>query len=56
MNLDIDRIDQTVLALLHLGLHDGNSAWKSFDWDAVERLHEKGFISNNARLPGPRQC
>ncbi|HLF98142.1 MAG TPA: DUF6429 family protein [Methylococcaceae bacterium] len=46
MNLDTDRIDQAVLALLRLGLHDGERAWKSFDWDAMERLHEKGYISN----------
>jgi Domain of unknown function (DUF6429) len=21
-------------------------AWKSFDWDALDRLHDKGYISN----------
>jgi len=46
VNLDHDRIDSAVLALLHLGLHEGARAWKSFDWDAMSRLHEKGFISN----------
>lgn len=44
--LDDDRIDQAVLALLHLGLHDGFRAWKSFDWDVMDRLHEKGYISD----------
>ena len=44
--LDDDKIDQAVLALLYLGLHDGARAWKGFDWDALNRLHEKGFISN----------
>ena len=39
-----DRIDDTVLALLLLGLHDGARAWKSFDWDAMDRLHTKGLI------------
>ena len=43
--LDTDRIDDAVLALLHLGLHDGFRAWKSFDWEAMNRLHEKGMIS-----------
>ena len=43
MALDVDRIDETVLALLHLGLHDGTCAWKSFDWDTLARLHEKGL-------------
>jgi len=41
-----DRIDEAVLALLYLGLHDGIRAWKSFDWDAMARLHEKGYISD----------
>jgi Domain of unknown function (DUF6429) len=46
MNLDTDKIDDAVLALLWLGLHDANRAWKGFDWGAMERLHTKGFISN----------
>jgi len=46
MKLDTDRIDQAVLALLYLGLHEGSRAWKSFDWDAMARLHEKGLISD----------
>lgn len=48
MELDFDRIDGAVLALLRLGLHDGERAWKGFDWDAMDRLHEKGYISNPA--------
>jgi hypothetical protein len=31
---------------LLLGLHDGRRAWKSFDWDALARLHAKGLISD----------
>jgi hypothetical protein len=31
---------------LYLTIHDGERAWKSFDWDAMNRLHEKGYISN----------
>ena len=46
MKLDQDRIDDAVLALLHLGLHDGVRAWKGFDWDAMNRLHERGYISD----------
>ena len=42
------KIDEAVLALLYLGLHDGVRAWKSFDWDATDRLHRKGLISNPA--------
>jgi hypothetical protein len=46
MDIDNDRIDAAVLALLYLGLHDEFRAWKGFDWDALDRLYEKGFISN----------
>jgi len=46
MQLDNEKIDDAVLALLLLGLHDGNRAWKGFDWDAMNRLHEKGYISD----------
>jgi hypothetical protein len=35
-----------MLALLLLGLHDGDRVWKSFDWNALDRLHEQGHISN----------
>ncbi len=46
LQIDTDRIDETVLALLYLGLHDGCRAWKGFDWAAMDRLHEKGLISD----------
>ena len=46
MEIDHAKIDDAVLALLLLGLHDGARVWKGFDWDAMSRLHEQGFISN----------
>jgi hypothetical protein len=46
MKLNMSRIDDAVLALLLLGLHDGHRAWRSFDWDALSRLHAQGLISN----------
>ena len=46
MNIDTEKIDEAVLALLFLTLHDGSRAWKGLDWDAMNRLYEKGFISN----------
>ena len=46
MELDTDRIDQAVLALLYLGRHDRCRAWKGFDWAALDRLHAKGFIAD----------
>jgi hypothetical protein len=46
MAIDTDKIDDTVLALLYLTLHDGDRAWKGFDWETMNRLHEKGLISS----------
>lgn len=46
MDIDQDRIDDAVLALLQLGLHDQHRSWKGFDWEALNRLHEKGMIDN----------
>ena len=45
MELDTSKIDDAILALLYLGLHDGARAWKGFDWDAMDRLHRAGLIS-----------
>ena len=45
--IDNDLIDEAVLALLFLTLHDisgTHRAWKSFDWETMGRLHSKGFI------------
>jgi hypothetical protein len=46
MDIDEDKIDEAVLALLYLTLHDGVRAWKGHDWDAMDRLHQKGMIDN----------
>lgn len=46
MNIDNDKVDEAVLALLLLGLHDGSRAWKGFDWESLSRLHEKSLISD----------
>lgn len=48
MEYDENKIDEMVLALLYLTLHDDNRAWKGHDWDAMDRLHAKGYISNPA--------
>jgi hypothetical protein len=44
--LDPDRIDDAVLALMFLTLHDGGRVWKGFDWETMNRLFEKGLISD----------
>ena len=50
MDYDKDKVDEAVLALLYLTLHDvsefGGRAWKGHDWDALDRLHEKDLISD----------
>ncbi|ELP32040.1 DUF6429 family protein [Rhodopirellula baltica] len=42
--LNIDKIDDTVLALLALTICGDDRAWKGHDWDVLSRLHEKGMI------------
>ena len=50
MDHDTDKVDELTLALLYLTIHEesefGARAWKSFDWDTMNRLHEKGYISD----------
>ena len=47
MDYDKDKIDEIVLALLYLTTHEqGAKAWKGMDWEAMNRLHEKGYIGN----------
>jgi hypothetical protein len=51
MDLDAEKLEQTVLALLYLNLHGDDAegrAWKSFPWSAMDALHEKGYISDPA--------
>lgn len=48
MTPDDEKIDEAVLALLMLTLHDGSRAWKGHDWNALDRLYKKGFIENPA--------
>ena len=45
MEIDEDKIDEAVIALLYLTLHDANRAWKSFDWDTLNRLYEKALTT-----------
>jgi hypothetical protein len=51
--VDTDRIDDAVLALLFYGAWKEKGfpdpvlgSWKGFDWDAMNRLYEKGMIDN----------
>jgi hypothetical protein len=48
MNYDTEKVDEMVLALLYLTITEeddwGARAWKSHDWDALDRLHARGYI------------
>jgi hypothetical protein len=49
MDIDYDKIDERTLALLPLVTSEspyGARAWKAFDWGTLDRLHEKGCISD----------
>jgi hypothetical protein len=53
MDYDKDKVDDMVLALVWLTTFGEKElgqivlpAWKGHDWDALNRLHEKGFIGN----------
>ena len=45
-DFDRDKVDEIVLALMQLTLHDSYRAWKGFDWETLDRLYEKGWIEN----------
>jgi hypothetical protein len=49
MDYDQDKVDETVLALLCLTMFSdggGTRAWKEYDWEVLDRLHTKGYISD----------
>ena len=46
MNYDPDKVDEMVLALLWLTRTSEGRSWKGHDWDALDRLHARGYISD----------
>jgi hypothetical protein len=49
VEFDTDKVDEMVLALLFLSLGangEPDRAWKGHDWDALERLFEKGLLQD----------
>ena len=50
MEYNKEKADNMALALLHLTTFkekdQGLRAWKGMDWELMNRLHEKGYISN----------
>lgn len=51
MDIDGEKLELTVLALLHLTSFEANHrlrAWKGHDWQVMNQLYEKGYISDPA--------
>lgn len=46
MKINEEKIDEAVPGLLYLTLDSDGRAWKGFDWQVRNRLHEKGFSEN----------
>jgi len=49
VSYDEEKVDEVVLALLYLTSfeeHRITRAWRGQDWGALDRLFEKGFISD----------
>jgi len=46
MEYDDKLIEDAVLALLAAFSSDEGNAWKGFDFEVMNRLHEQGFITN----------
>jgi len=47
MQYDEDKVDEATLALMYLSLDEDGRAWKNYDWDAMDRLCEKGLIESS---------
>jgi hypothetical protein len=51
MEVDQEKIDDMVLALLHLTTFEDKPrlrAWKGHSWGVLDRLHQKDYISDPA--------
>jgi len=44
--LNQDHILEGALAILSLSLHENVRVWKGFDWDLLDDMHKKGWISD----------
>jgi len=51
IEIDEEKVDEAVLALLYLTSFKDKPywrAWKGHNWDSLDRLHQKGYISDPA--------
>ncbi len=46
MDYDTAKLEETILALLGVFEFENGRVWKRYDFDVMEKLHEKGYISN----------
>ena len=51
MEYDYEKVDELTMALFFLVMWDrrkdyGARAWKSFDWETMDRLYKKGLITD----------
>jgi hypothetical protein len=46
MSYDPQKIEETILALLGVFEFDGGRVWKRFDFDVMDALADKGYITN----------
>ena len=47
--VDWDKVDEMALALMHLTTFEERGelrAWKGYDWEVLNRLHQRGWIGN----------
>jgi hypothetical protein len=48
-DFDRDKVDEVVLALMQLTLHDSYRAWKGFDRETLDRLYENWWLLRASR-------
>jgi Domain of unknown function (DUF6429) len=51
LEIDEEKVDEAVLALLYLTTFKDKPrwrAWKGHSWDVLDRLHQNGYISDPA--------
>ena len=56
MDIDAEKVQQAVLALLHLNtfeLKSGKRAWKALPWNVMDQLHDKVTFPIRPRKPSP---
>lgn len=45
MRYDMDKVEEALLALLGVFEFENGRVWKRYDFETMDRLHEKGLIT-----------